>query len=381
MQIIEANREALRRLAALRANGAKVLSVYLNLDPSEFPTPQARRRELESLMAGAERRYLKNEDLSHDGKVALRQDIQNVRDFFQGEHYTIEGAQAVAVFCCGPTGLFDVVKLPRGIESMAVVDDSPFVEPLTGALSSAGWCILLVNRRTGRIFRGSPERLEEIGNVRDIVHRWHDQGGWSQSRYQRGIEKEIQDHVKHSCEVLFDVFKADAFERLIVGAPRELWPEVESRLHPYLKGRLAGRIEVDVEHTSAEEVRREVVAVVGDHERRAERQALDRLSDELGNHGRAAGGLEAVLAALNERRVDLLLHERGFKARGVACPACGWVGLAGEECPVDGGATVARDDVVERAVELALAQSAEVLPVRHHDDLRRLGSVAALLRF
>ena len=30
----------LRELAALRPEGHKVLSLYLNLDPSEFPTPQ-----------------------------------------------------------------------------------------------------------------------------------------------------------------------------------------------------------------------------------------------------------------------------------------------------------------------------------------------------
>ena len=40
-----------------------------------------------------------------------------------------------------------------------------------------------------------------------------------------------------------------------------------------------------------------------------------------------------------------------------------------------------REDVIEPAIESALAQSAEVLTVRHDDELRPLGSIAALLRF
>ena len=40
----------LRELATLRPEGHKVLSLYLNLDPSEFPTPKARKTELDSLL-------------------------------------------------------------------------------------------------------------------------------------------------------------------------------------------------------------------------------------------------------------------------------------------------------------------------------------------
>lgn len=37
--------------------------------------------------------------------------------------------------------------------------------------------------------------------------------------------------------------------------------------------------------------------------------------------------------------------------------------------------------MIESAVELAITQSAEVIPVRYYDDLDGKGSIAALLRF
>ena len=46
--------------------------------------------------------------------------------------------------------------------------------------------MFLVNRKLARILRGSRERLEEVAYITDDVHGWHDQGGWSQARYQRG---------------------------------------------------------------------------------------------------------------------------------------------------------------------------------------------------
>jgi len=114
---------------------------------------------------------------------------------------------------------------------------------------------------------------------------------------------------------------------------------------------------------------------------RRERDALDRLDAGLGTGGRGAAGLDEVLAMLNERRVEILLIEQGLRAPGVVCPSCGWVGSEGSTCPVDDTSLEEHDDVIESAVQLAITQSAEVISVRHHDDLDGKGSVAAVLRF
>ena len=38
-------------------------------------------------------------------------------------------------------------------------------------------------------------------------------------------------------------------------------------------------------------------------------------------------------------------------------------------------------DIVEKAIEKAIEQSAEMLGVRHHDDLGPLGGIGAILRY
>ena len=157
----------------------------------------------------------------------------------------------MAVFASEPAGLFEALKLPRPVPSRVAIGRSPLVGPLARLERRERWCVALVSRRDARIFRGSPDGLREIEQIHDVVFGQHDQGGWSQARYQRGIEKEKDDHLKHTAEALMEHFKRRPFQRLIVGGPREVVADFESKLHGYLAERLAGRIDVDVEHSHA----------------------------------------------------------------------------------------------------------------------------------
>jgi peptide chain release factor subunit 1 len=381
MQTNELSTDLLRRLADFRPDGSRVLSLFLNLDPSQFGTARARATEINSLLDQAERSVRDGEDLTHDQQQALRKDVERARDFFTGADF--EGAHGFALFVCGPADLFESVKLPRPIDTRACVDDSPLIEPLAELGMRGTWCVLLVNRQVARMLRGSPERLDELPPVRDEVHRQHDQGGWSQARYQRSVDKEVQDHLKRTADVVFRRFQRSPFQRMLLGGPEEILSDVEGRLHPYVRERIAGRVKVDVENTNPETVRKAAAPVMDDVDSAREREALDRLVEAVGAGGRGTAGLDETIEALNERRVETLLLVEGFDASGVFCPGCGWVGVQElAMCPADGGKLERRDDVVENAIELAILQSAEVLVARHHgDELERRGGMGAILRF
>src|SRR5436190_10832510 len=383
MQTNELNREKLPELARFRpGDGAGVLSLFLNLDPSEFATPPAGETGIRSLIDGAERSLRDAGRLSHAAREGLKRDIARAREYLSAADFS--GAHGLALFCSDPAGLFEAIKLPRPIRSRAVIDDSPFVEPLADMSKRDRWAILLVNRQTARMLRGGKDGLEELPPLEDDVHGQHDQGGWSQARYQRSVDKEVQDHLKRTGEVVFRRFKRDPFDRLLLGRPEEILPDMEERLHPYVRVRVAGRVEVDVENTSPEQVRAAAAPAIEEADRRREREALDRVVEGVQRGGRAAAGLDETLGVLNERRVETLVLSSGFTASGKWCPECGSVySDNGEaECPADGTALQERDNIIESAVELALVQSADVLVMHHfRDELEPHGSIAAVLRF
>jgi peptide chain release factor subunit 1 len=382
MPVNDLSSQKLRELAEFRPEGARVLSLFLSLEPSEFATGSARATEMQSVLDEADRQVRESDSLSHQEKRALREDVERLRGYFK-RNVDLKGAHGLAIYACGPAGLFEVLKLPRPVELRAVIDDSPFVEPLADLGRRGTWCVVLVNRKVGRMLLGTPDQLEELPPIEDDVHGQHDQGGWSQARYQRSVENEVHQHLRRTTDLAFRRFKRTQFERLLVGGPEEIVAAFEERLHPYLRERLAGRVDVDVENTSVDHVRRAVAPVIEEHDRTRERQALDRIVEGASSGGRGAAGLESVLTALNERRVETLVLAEGVSEPGVTCPQCGWVGPDGESsCPLDGTALERRENVVESAVELALMQSADVLVARHHgDELRERGSIGAVLRF
>src|SRR5215213_5814349 len=279
-------RGRLRRLAELRPERGRVLSIFFNLDPSEFATPAARATEVNSVITAAAHKVDEAEGLEHDERAALRQDVERIRQVLEGSDIASNGTHGLAVYACGPADLLEIVRLPHPIESRAVLDDHPCVEPLVRGGSDERWCVLLVNRKTARIFLGEATGLQEIDHIEGDTHRQHDQGGWSQARFQRSVEQEKLNHLGEALDTLFARFKRRPFDHLVVGAPDELVGEVESRLHPYLQRRLAGRLGIDVENSTPADVQAAAGQVVERHVAQSEREALDRMQQGIGRGDR-----------------------------------------------------------------------------------------------
>ena len=380
MQRNEITRRRLRRLAETTVEDAKVLSVYLGLDPREFATQPARASAIRSLLNEAGRVVRETGGLTHEERAALEGDLERVESFFE-EDFSAEGVHGLAIFAAGRSGLFEVIRLPEAPEAQVAIGDSPFVEPLTRIGAAERWAVLLVSRAEGRLFRGSRSRLTEVRSTDDDVHQQHSQGGWSQARYQRSVEQEVQRHIERSIAELQASYRRAPFDHLLIAAPEDAWTFAESQLDDELRSRLAGRFTCDASDATSEDVLEAAREAMTEAEAKRERELLDRLSDALGMDGPASHSLADVLDALVQRKVGTLLLDETFEAPGVACRVCGWLGADGDRCPVDDSELEQHEDVVEPAVEAALLQSAQTVYVRHHPDLQPLGGIASLNRF
>ena len=379
MQANELSRERLRDLAALQPPEGKVLSIFVNLDPQQFATAPARGTEGRSLLDRAGRLVRDDESLSRDERIALKEDLARIERELGS--LDAKGAHGLAIFAATRAGLFEVLKLAEPVTHDPVVAERPYVEPLTSLDGGDRWCVLLANRRSARLLCGSRSHLAEVALVEDDVHGQHDQGGWSQSRYQRGIEKEVQDHLRRVAGVAFATLRRRMPVGLLIGAPHELAGPLEEALHPYLRERLAGRLDVDVENTSVDEVQRLAAERIAAIQRDREDAALERLAEGFAG-GRAVGGLEGVLRAVTEQRVQTLLVDAGFTAPGGKCPRCGLLAAeSGGPCPADGTTLQACADVVAVAIGRVLTQSAEVLRLQDRPELGPHRHIAAVLRF
>jgi peptide chain release factor subunit 1 len=264
-----------------------------------------------------------------------------------------------------------------------VIEPAPYIAPMITAVERRRWLVALVDRRSAQVLAGSGDRLDEDARVEDTVHGRHERGGWSQANYERSIEADVDAHLKHIAEIIDRRWREERFDRVAIGGQQETVPRFEKLLADEVRRHLApGRVDVDLSSATEAQIAGAVEKLVAEEEKRTERETLDRLEDAIGAGGRGAGGPQATLEALNERRVATLLIEPGFDGRGKRCPSCGLLLLEGEDrCPADGSALEEIDHLREAVVEAAVGQDAEVLVVRSYPDLGPHRGIAALLRF
>jgi peptide chain release factor subunit 1 len=368
--------ERIRSLAARR--GSPVMtSCYLDVDGRRHPRPVDYELQLEHLVRQARERATR---MGPEAARSVEDDLDRINSYVRSG-FDRSKVRGLAFFVCSAEGFFEVVEAPLPVRNEVVLGTTPHVRPLESLLShQERIALLLVDRQRARLFHFELGVLEECTPVFDAVPRRHDQGGLSASNIQRHTDELAHRHLKHAAEVTFEELQRRHVDHLVLGGPHEVVAEFESVLHPYLKDRLAGHCSVAVT-ASIEEVRHALLDVQADVERDRETTMISRLREAVGSGNGGVAGLEPTLRALVERRVDTLLVSEGYEAPGWRCPSCRFMATRGRGCPVCGASMELVQDVVEQAVEEALANSCRVAIVLNSADLDVLGRIGALLRF
>lgn len=128
------------------------------------------------------------------------------------------------------------------------------------------------------------------------------------------------------------------------------------------------------------QVRERADDVVDAYEREEERRLVEEAIERVAAGGLGATGLEWCLMAANEHAIQLLLVNDDEQAPGRMCDNCGWLGLEGEECAVDGGRTRKTPDVIDEMAALVVDTGGRVEHVYVDTPLSQ-HVVAAFLRF
>ncbi|MGI8660850.1 MAG: hypothetical protein ACR2LH_07435 [Thermoleophilaceae bacterium] len=363
------NPDLLRELASWGRENGRVLTLVMDLDPSRFATAEARGSEISSLVDQAHR-AVEAAGVARDELLALRERVDEARDYLESGDYASE-ARGLALFGRSSGDDLQPVRLTRTGARRVALDRWPLLAPLAREAASPRWSALLVDRRHARLLRGDPERLEEIASLTDDERETEVRGH---------LSEEVKGHLDRTAEALRVAHEQWPLDALLIGGQHELLSDMEERLPGELRPLLAGRFEVDMQ-APPDAVLEAARPAMDEHAERAIEETLDRLRTGSA-HGTGALGLEDVLEALVEARVEILLLENYLASADVECPACGWLGPPGHEsCPVDATATERHEDMIEPALGRAVEQDARVLLLHERDDLRPFEGIAAVLRF
>ena len=367
------NEDTVRELAAVSGGGAPVVTCYLDVDGRRYPRRQDYEAQMEHLVRRAKERA--------DDTASVAGDLARVEEFVRGG-FDRADTRGLALFSCQSSSFWKAIPLAIPVRNQIVVNQSPAVGQLELLLHTyERIAVLLVDRQHARLFVfelgvlvDRSELLDEL--PRDYDHRWERERGDTHHH----VDDLVDQHLRRATAAAFAAFQTEEYAHLLLGAPSELATAVEANLHPYLRERLRGRLPVSVS-ASESTVRAAVLEAEDRLVRDRETAVVDRLREALGVGRRAVAGLDGVLKALVERRVDLLVISEGYSEAGWRCLECAYLGAIGRTCPLCSSAMVEVPDIVEDALEEALLQSCRIEICVGNADLDVLGRVGALLRY
>ena len=372
--------DALRDLAAFRADDGLAVSLYLNLDPRVAPTAGDAQTRVNSLLDEARRSELTRTELTHDQRVALKADLDRIRRFVEAE-FERDGVRGLAVFSASIDNFWRPLPLTAPVPDAVKVNDELYLTPLVPIVGQGeGALVAVVGRERGDLYRLRSGRLEEAADRSEQQPRRHDQGGWSQARYQRHIDELAHAHLRRVAEELDQILRRERAAQVVVVSSGETRAEFSELLSSAARSAVVGWTHADA-HASPAELLQVVTPLLERSRAERESEVVGRWREEAGRNGRAAAGWVETLEAASDGRVELLLFQEGVDHPAFRCPACGRAAASEGSCPLDGTRLEETDAGLDLAVHQTLAHGGAVWAIRHQRDLAPVEGVGALLRY
>jgi peptide subunit release factor 1 (eRF1) len=357
-----------------------VLSVYLDVDQSkaanlnrEFEAAlKTRLRGIETSLEGAER-----ERFATAAERVLR---------FAASYHP--RARTLVIFSEG-TGLFWTGELRATLPTEVRFEPAAWVRPLVEVFDEyERYGVIMVDKERARVFTVFLGEVEEERDAFAAAEVRHKKASGtdhlrSQMNFQRQDEMHVRQHLKRVADLMDELARHYAFDRLVLSGPVTATSELHRLLPKRLRGRVVGTLRLPPD-APADDVLRETMALEQAVEREAEKAYVEQLLTAAGKGNGGTIGSAATLSALQEGRVLRLVYADGFSARGSECVSCRAVFAGGQSaCGYCGGELRPVGDLVQRAIERAAETGGRIELVRGEAAARLLeaGGIGAILRF
>jgi peptide subunit release factor 1 (eRF1) len=375
------SREQIASLAKFKSDKFLTTSFYLNTDKSHLTNKQIT-LSIKNLL-NDHKMTLEKANLGKGKTESLKHDLGKINQFCK-ENLNSHTPSGLAIFSCDKEKFWRVFELPSPPRNRILMDQDPYVRPLSAILNEHHKiCLLTFDKKEAKwydLFMGEITLLDKLeGNVPSKVR----EGGWEgyeSKRIERHIATHLHDYFKEIAKKTFTLFKSHQFEWLFLGCNDEYCQEFEPLVHPYLQKRLKARLKAKPGEPSnkilKEASEQEIIL-----KRQEEKRILEHYISLLRKGGLAVSGLRETLRSLNRGEVQTLLITRHFSRTGKSCPKCGFLFVDEIKCPSCLRKTVPVMDIIDEAIESALEKKAQVIHMDPPSKLSRYGDMGAILRY
>jgi peptide subunit release factor 1 (eRF1) len=350
------------------------VSLYVDVGHNEKSAEEMRvyaRTQLRHAVAGArsarERTFLET-DARHI--IAYLEDVIHAR--------VERKARGLGIFACAPHKVLHVVSSPEPFPAQLHVGDGPHLRPLESNNGNKHVLACLVDSQSARILEIGAGSIQEQAEIHNEVQRRHPHGGWSQTRFQRRVDDQIEHHHREVATALTHLSDRNPAVGVVLAGPET----IVGGFREHLPERLQKRVLVDLPVSLKAHDRELVQRILDEHARTEESRfevELEQQLEDAMSPVRGCRGVDDVLRAANEHAIRRLFVPADFNPRGWRCTSCGALGRQVPlSCSFCGG-VVESSDVRDTLIAKVLASGGEVTTLPNGRSVTR--GIVALLRF
>ena len=194
------------------------------------------------------------DDIRHalDGEIEREFD-ETMASLGEGLHHDpVPGEKGRVVFVSACEGFFEAYRLPVEVDRSLVLDNSPYILPLTELMDDhEDYGIVLMDSREAVFYMVRSTMVEKVESASiDLMNR-HKKGGMSQKRFNRLRRGQVEAFID---EILEDLDRVDvgALRGLVIAGPGEAKTQLVDALPPPYSGMVLGVLNTDMDVRQAE---------------------------------------------------------------------------------------------------------------------------------
>jgi peptide chain release factor subunit 1 len=336
----------LDRLASFEPGPFPVLSLYLNLQPSDRG-----RDQFDPFLRKELNERLRTYPRGGPERQSLEADADKIRDYAARLDGSLNG---LALFASSGAGLFEAMPLAAPIEAHRLyIGDRPHLYPLARLLDQyPRYLALVADTHSARIFVFAANAVVKSEHIENEKTKHHKQGGWSQARYQRHTENFHLLHAKEVVDAVDRIVREEGLDKILIAGDEVIVPLLREQLPKHLNDAVIDILKLDI-RTPDHEVLSATLDALRQKDAETDRERVEALLDAYRGNGLGAVGAENVRQAFELGQVDELL--------------------------ITANAEAAEAD--QELIRLASSTSASVRFIEDAALLEGVGGVGAFLRF
>lgn len=369
-------------------NENSFITLYLNVNANHFLDQQEQNRIFLKNSFASALKTIKEEN-NKEILECFNKNVKKIDDYLE-EDLSSE-THGIAFFACCKLGLFEVFESRISFDNEFILDSFPHLKQLLYVNDEyEKTLVILLNSHHSEIFDVRlggylSQRKDYKASFDADVKGFHKQGGWAQSKFQRGIKQEKEWHYSETALKTAEIFDSENYDNVIIVGIDNI---IENFIK-YLPKRISDKI-IDTESYAPEDnintLMEKIVADLHKREKTKEFDIVKEIIEKACSHDGGCLGLDETIELATQGRIDTLVvikedRKMGFKSgeclyseKGQKKPGC-------DEC----NGNCKDTDLIEELIRMTVKNGGKIELLDKEtlsgNEMEKHGGIGAILRY